>query len=185
MSNRSKLRRVIALATIVGTLGAPAAWAAPFEERVPSAAGNGSQDDSYSSPQGGFNAGSVTALAPPDPRPTSLRSRSRPPGQRLQLGRCRNRRSRHARTRGDRRRGRGRRHRATEQPADRLIASHSVQISTCGDPVPTVGTGSPQDVSGDRNPARTDPLPSKDPGPAHNTVRALRPGRTAYFRNPS
>ena len=42
MRNRSKLRRVIALATIVGTLGAPAAWAAPFEERVPSAAGNGS-----------------------------------------------------------------------------------------------------------------------------------------------
>ena len=35
MRNGSKLRRVIALATILDTLGAPAAWAAPFEERVP------------------------------------------------------------------------------------------------------------------------------------------------------
>ena len=51
MSNRSRLRRLIALATIVGTLGAPAAWAAPFEERVPSAAGNESAE-----PSGGCRA---------------------------------------------------------------------------------------------------------------------------------
>lgn len=48
MRNRSRLRRVIALATIVGALAAPAAWAATFEERVPSAAGNGLQGESYS-----------------------------------------------------------------------------------------------------------------------------------------
>ena len=42
MRTRHSLRRVIALATIIGALGAPAAFAATFEERVPSSAINDS-----------------------------------------------------------------------------------------------------------------------------------------------
>lgn len=72
MRNSTRLRRVVALATLAGTLAAPAAWAAPFEERVPSSAdngsaGNGSQGEAYSS---------VTALAPPSSSPNGARGES-------------------------------------------------------------------------------------------------------------
>jgi hypothetical protein len=46
MRFKQRLRRVVALATIMSALAAPAAWAAPVEELLPSSVGSGSHDDS-------------------------------------------------------------------------------------------------------------------------------------------
>ena len=64
MRNRHTMRRVIALATVIGTLAAPTAWAAPFEERVPSSTVN------EGSATGQVQAESYSPSAAPPQSPT-------------------------------------------------------------------------------------------------------------------
>ena len=68
MRFKHRVRRVIAIATVLGAIAAPAAWAAPVEDMIPSAASSGSQDDSNS----GVNAPSPPSSTPAAPDPVTV-----------------------------------------------------------------------------------------------------------------
>ena len=61
-TNTHRLRRGLALATVVGALAAPAASAAPIDPALPGTSGD--------SPNGQPYGGSVTALSPPASSPS-------------------------------------------------------------------------------------------------------------------